>query len=478
MPRPGRNDPCHCGSGKKYKKCHMELDEGAFERRLVTRGSSSLREKNLMLLAATKEIFHLERPWDQVKSGMTDARIRAFYEFIADLWPLNTPPSERFPPPASGLRALYLGENMPEVMLDSVFRFSLYADQIILPHPFDNPHRLQEQYNPINHPDQWRLQTLRVVHQLAMLAPWIAADIVVMMPEPGDFDPALFWKTAEMAQARLGDNFMADVDIEELSMTQARMREFYLLPNGHIERKVREMNPEITQNEVDSLLKFVAMTRRDDPLLLNTTWDQLPGQMTNMKMGANLETSLLLCQTIGAFPYTNVKFRWKEILGAANELDENAQVWSPLTHAFQQLDFKFLNKIDSDFAVEMRNEGRLSGFRSFMRKLWNEIDGEPDLAKQQKLALDFKDELGSEYDKAEADWDAIDRDLMKWAMPAIAGAFGSIGAVATGHLGLALPTGGFAVNGINELIQAHMKRKEFRKKTPMSVFIDLDKKKS
>jgi uncharacterized protein len=21
-PRPGRNDPCTCGSGKKYKKCH------------------------------------------------------------------------------------------------------------------------------------------------------------------------------------------------------------------------------------------------------------------------------------------------------------------------------------------------------------------------------------------------------------------------------------------------------------------------
>lgn len=25
--RPGRNDPCHCGSGKKYKKCHLEVDE-------------------------------------------------------------------------------------------------------------------------------------------------------------------------------------------------------------------------------------------------------------------------------------------------------------------------------------------------------------------------------------------------------------------------------------------------------------------
>ncbi|MDP3276875.1 MAG: SEC-C metal-binding domain-containing protein [Deltaproteobacteria bacterium] len=22
LPTPGRNDPCHCGSGKKFKKCH------------------------------------------------------------------------------------------------------------------------------------------------------------------------------------------------------------------------------------------------------------------------------------------------------------------------------------------------------------------------------------------------------------------------------------------------------------------------
>jgi preprotein translocase subunit SecA len=25
--RPGRNDPCYCGSGKKYKKCHLVADE-------------------------------------------------------------------------------------------------------------------------------------------------------------------------------------------------------------------------------------------------------------------------------------------------------------------------------------------------------------------------------------------------------------------------------------------------------------------
>ena len=29
MPNIGRNDPCHCGSGKKYKQCHLRIDEQA-----------------------------------------------------------------------------------------------------------------------------------------------------------------------------------------------------------------------------------------------------------------------------------------------------------------------------------------------------------------------------------------------------------------------------------------------------------------
>ncbi|WNG21765.1 hypothetical protein F0U63_02190 [Cystobacter fuscus] len=27
-PRPGRNEPCWCGSGVKYKKCHLGEDRG------------------------------------------------------------------------------------------------------------------------------------------------------------------------------------------------------------------------------------------------------------------------------------------------------------------------------------------------------------------------------------------------------------------------------------------------------------------
>jgi methionyl aminopeptidase len=27
MVRPGRNEPCWCGSGVKYKRCHLDADE-------------------------------------------------------------------------------------------------------------------------------------------------------------------------------------------------------------------------------------------------------------------------------------------------------------------------------------------------------------------------------------------------------------------------------------------------------------------
>lgn len=475
MARPGRNDLCYCGSGTKYKKCHLELDENAAKRVEWARASRTIYEKNLALIAAAKEIFHFEKPWDEVKAKMSDARIRAFYEFVAHLWPPSTPIQATLPPPESNLRALYLGENQPEAMLDNVFRFSLYADQIILVNPFENPHMFRERFNPIVHPEEWRTQTLRVAYQLLMLAPWVASGIVVMIPSPGDFNIPFLLKTVEMAKARLGPDFLSDEDVDETLFADVMRRQFFLMPPESMAEIARRAIPGISDEEVERILEYAALTRREDPLLIDDTLDKMPGQMTGTKTGANLEMGLYICQRIGAFPYTNLRFRWKEILGAGKELDPNAQVWSPLTKAFQQLDFRFLNRIDSKFAVEMRHEGRLAGFRSYLRKIWTSIDGEIDLAKAGRLAIDFKDELAGEYDKAKADWDGIDRELMKWAFPAILGAFSSIGAVATGHLNLAVPGGGFAINGLNELIQAQMKRAEFRRKTPMSVFIDLDK---
>ncbi len=44
MSKIGRNDPCHCGSGKKYKKCHMKEEQAAEkERSLIQKAASYIR---------------------------------------------------------------------------------------------------------------------------------------------------------------------------------------------------------------------------------------------------------------------------------------------------------------------------------------------------------------------------------------------------------------------------------------------------
>jgi hypothetical protein len=472
---PGRNEQCHCGLPNKYKHCCLPLEQGRERRGEWIRASQSLKERNLTLIAATSDIFGLNQPWDVVKAKMSDARIREFYQFIAGLWQPDTDYLSLLPKPDSSLRALYLGENDPEMMLQNVFRFSLYADQIILVNPFDNPNLMAEKFNPIIHPEEWRVQTLRLVYHLRILAPWIVADLVTLIPDPGDFDRALRMKTFNLATKRLGKDFFNSEDMEATSTHQKTSDLFYLSPPSHIANMARESIPNITNEEIEGLLAYVAMRRAEDPLLPNDTLDKMPGQMTAMRLGANLEMGLFMCQTVGAFPYTNVKFRWKEILSATDRLDSTAQVWSPLTNAFSNLNFKFLENVDSKFAVEMRKEGRLEGFRAYMRKLWDTVDGEPNPAKSESLARDFKDELAGEYAKAQAEWSEIDRDLMKWAIPAIGGVVTSAAAMVTGHYTLAMPGGGLGLQGVNELIQSSMKRRAFRKKTPLSVFIDLDK---
>ena len=469
MSQPGRNDPCPCRSGKKYKKCCRFLDEQRSARSELASSSRTLRDKNLALLGAVFEIFGLGRPWSKVKGGMTDAQVREFYRFIANLWPVDTDHRHIMPPPDSSLRALYLGENEPEMMLENVFRFCLYADQILLVNPFDNPNVMAEEFNPIHHPGEWRIQTLRLVYQLKLLAPWIEAGLVVLIPDPGDFSRALRVKTWGLAETRLKGWKPSSEDLDQSVIRERTRRSLLLMPRSYLERKAREVSPGISDDEVREFVEDIERDRANDPLLPNDTLDRMPGQMMAARMGANLEMGMYICQATGAFPYTNVKFRWKEILGAKQDLDATAQIWSPLTNAFQQLKFKFLDNVDSKFACSIRQEGRLEGFRSYMRKLWNTVGGEPDPSKSEALARDFGDELAGAFKQAQSEWDAIDRELAKWATRTLAGA------MATGVFSPVLAAGGFAVAGLGEIIQAEMKRREFRQKVPMSVFIDLER---
>lgn len=48
----GRNERCHCGSGKKYKKCCLQSDEDRFRRHRLSQQSAQLNRSNAVVSGA------------------------------------------------------------------------------------------------------------------------------------------------------------------------------------------------------------------------------------------------------------------------------------------------------------------------------------------------------------------------------------------------------------------------------------------
>jgi hypothetical protein len=71
----------------------------------------------------------------------------------------------------------------PQVIIQNVCRFGLYADEIILINPFDNPNMIAEKFNPVAHPEEWIEETLKVLFQLMAMAPWVEKGFVTFIAE-------------------------------------------------------------------------------------------------------------------------------------------------------------------------------------------------------------------------------------------------------------------------------------------------------
>lgn len=61
-PKPGRNDPCWCGSGKKYKKCHLISDEEA-ARKEAEEADEEAEESGSLHNITMQRVFAASREW-------------------------------------------------------------------------------------------------------------------------------------------------------------------------------------------------------------------------------------------------------------------------------------------------------------------------------------------------------------------------------------------------------------------------------
>jgi SEC-C motif len=79
----GRNDPCHCGSGKKYKACHLGQDEAtAREARSQAGEAAATGEGQEAAPAATAAPKH-QRPGAQQPWKRSGQNARGFQKHSA-----------------------------------------------------------------------------------------------------------------------------------------------------------------------------------------------------------------------------------------------------------------------------------------------------------------------------------------------------------------------------------------------------------
>lgn len=462
------NAPCWCGNGKKYKDCHFGKK---------TPPQESIHQRNMILLAAATDIFGFskQKTWADFKKTISGEEVKTFYEVQAALWnPETTDWQAIMPKPDGRLRALYLGDVYPDMIAKNILRFSLYSDELMVIDPFHNPWRLKPQYNPIENPNQFKADTIKLVYFLFRIAPWIRSGIVSLIPDPSDFYSGLRVDSWGMAKARLGS---FEVPEEDKAEARERGREnfartLYAMPDKDILRMIeRSGQSNLTERQKAAVLSYARRKVEDDPIALDQPLDE-EGQLNAMRGGANLEIALLIAQVTGAFPYTNIHFRWREILSARTDLSPTAQVWSPLTKAFQGLEFQFLDNVDSEFASDLRGDGRLESFRRFLRKTSKSVGEITDLSSIDGFERDFRDELTTEYHKARAEWNGINEDFLKYAGAVATGALAT-GAFIPQFSGPAIAATGLA--GVTQLLLRYMRQMRFRSSNPMSVFIDLAK---
>src|SRR6266851_3502247 len=367
-PKIGRNEPCPCLTGEKYKNCcYGKVDwESIIQKGLDYRPFLSVRGRNLHFVNRIADALQLgtlgkSRNLKDYKAAFTADAVRKVHEALIDLWPPNidiVAALRRQPKDVSGL---YIGDYGPEYLIRAIVRHSIYANRILLIDPFVYPTSVRDEYNPILNPEQHRAQTLKNVNFWFALLPWIEAGIVALIRPPADFDPRLNWAIMEAQMKKFEEN-------EELKKA--------------------------SKQSVDELRTRHTKKLAHQQLLLGAPDSYLKAKFEELGLDKR-----------------GLHVKWREIeLDRESHSAEN-KVWAPFAKALQSASLRYLNNLRLEHALTLRKEGRLESLRGFLGKVWKEASTDNQF--DSKNAVLLAEELTERIREAEQEWKEIDRDLLK-----------------------------------------------------------------
>ena len=390
---PGRNDPCGCGSGKKYKHCC--LDKPLALR--TTWEELSIRERNLILYNGITKILGLadNKTWEDVRRELSSEQVKEIHELYGSLWPLETDLQKLLPKPDGRPRVLYTGIIDARTIGGSVTSLAPYFDEILVQTPFQNPWSMKKEFSPIESPHQYKLQTLKNVALFIALIPYIDAGYINLFPDPCAFDRHLFRQMMTMAKERTKGKPIVSKDkklMEQLSKEEFK-RTIWMIPKDKQKQQIQRVFPDFTDDKIEKMLEYIARKRQADPFDLlqdDVIYGGEGGQLLMSSMSPNFEMTLYIAQATGSLIVTDSQHRWEEINGAQHRTNGLVSYpWSGLSDVVKSKELVMTGDVQE--ASQHRESGKLVAIRRSIGSIHNAVmtTQAPDGAAIEKLKNEF-----------------------------------------------------------------------------------------
>lgn len=393
-----RNDPCGCGSGKKFKKCC----EGKSQENRPSWKARSIRERNLILYNAVYDILGLDKgkDWNDVRKEFSNEHVKKIHEVYGLLWNRETDLLSLLPKPDNSLRAIYSGQIDPRTVPYVALACVPYFDEVLIQHPFINPNGVKPQFSPTHVPDEHRYQTLKNICLFLCLEPFVRQGIVNFFPDPCVFDGNLQRQMFDMASSRRGKS---EINKKEENRFTALFKDDFLrglksLPSESLRYQIRKAMPELTADEVEAQIEYIEKERQKDPfILLEGASTGNSSQFMFSHLAPNYEMSLYLAQVTGSIIITDSETRWEELNAnkMAGEPSHNKFI-SGIVEAFSGLEIPLNSDLEYNFISSVK--GMQGNFRKTLREVASLLkSGSYNLSEQfvDRIVRDLKNGIDS-----------------------------------------------------------------------------------